>query len=368
MLLVHQGDAVIIQLFHLRRRGFGAQRHKDGGDEARDEAGNDLIQAGAGQERQPQDVHDRAANDAGGGAREIEALPEKAQQDGRAEGRAEDAPGVGYQVHDGTGVGVGRKDQRQQGDDEHHHAAGPQHLFVAGLVLAHQGFVDVACKGRRGREQLAVRGGHGGGQDGGEQDAGNDGREDIADHGDEHQAVFGDVLVHAQHHAAEHAHQYGEAQDQESPGNADLCGFFKGFLGFHRHEADDDVGHAEIAQAPAQAAGHVLPGGEHLEEGRRFFDDCLGISRQAGRCEDGGDEQGAEHQKALEKVRPAHGGKAAQEGVTDDDQRRQIHGKVGVDADDRVEQSSCRLDAGGGVNGVGHQEDDRADDLQRVGF
>lgn len=49
------------------------------------------------QEREPADIDDGTRDDAGDGAVEVEAAPEEAQENGRPEGSAEDAPGVCYE-------------------------------------------------------------------------------------------------------------------------------------------------------------------------------------------------------------------------------------------------------------------------------
>ena len=130
------------------------------------------------------------------------------------------------------------------------------------------------------------------------------------------------------------------------------------------------MGHAEVTKTPTKAGDNVLPVGEQVPVALGQL--CHGggslTAVDEGQGKDGGDQQGAQHQHALEEVGPAHGGEAAQEGVADDDGSSQIHGDGGVQTHDGVKQGAAGLDGGGGVHGIGHQEDDGADDQQRLGF
>ena len=83
---------------------------------------------------------------------------------------------------------------------------------------------------------------------------------------------------------------------------------------------------------------------------------------------DWGNEQCAQHQHTLEKVRPAHGRKTAQEGIADDDDGGKIHRRRLVHTGHSVKEGAACLHTGGGVHGVSHQEYHRADDLQGLRF
>ena len=131
------------------------------------------------------------------------------------------------------------------------------------------------------------------------------------------------------------------------------------------------MGHAEVTQAPGQtgedAAGGIparrAAGQAPVARLQRLSVHPL-ARIQSGQGDDGGGDQGDEHEHALEKVRPADGAEAAQEGVGDDDHRSEDHGAGGVYPQHGVEQGAAGLDAAGGVNGVGQEEDHRAQDLQ----
>ena len=60
--------------------------------------------------------------------------------------------------------------------------------------------------------------------------------------------------------------------------------------------------------------------------------------------------------------------KSVQEGVEDDDGRRQVHRYRCVHAGNRVEQCSAGLDARRRIDGVCKEEDDCADDLKSLGL
>ena len=76
------------------------------------------------------------------------------------------------------------------------------------------------------------------------------------------------------------------------------------------------------------------------------------------------DQQGAEHEKALEEVGPANGAESAHERISHNDRGSDIHGDRRVYADHCIEQRAAGFDAGGGINRVGNKENDRAEDLK----
>ena len=357
-----QIDSAVEEVFHILAGAFREKGNHHGGQQTGGEAGDDLVDVGGGQEYQPQDIHCGTGGNACHRSAEGEPLPEQAQQNDGAEGRAEDAPGVFHQTHDGTGVGVGGDHQRDNGDDDDHDASSPEH-FGVGSLLADDGLIDIAGKGGGRRQKLGVGRRHGGGQNRGQQQTGYQRGEDAANHGDEH---GGGILNFAQIQAAGDGGQGGHDQDDGRPGNADHAGLAKFLLGFQGHKPDDDVGHTEVAKAPAKAGNDVLRGGEEVEEaagqGRagRGTVACFG-QRQS---EQGGDQQCGQHDHALEEIRPAHRAEAAKEGVGHNDEGGDVHGNGGINVHDRVEQGAAGLDGGGGVDGVGHKENDGAEDLQ----
>ena len=126
------------------------------------------------------------------------------------------------------------------------------------------------------------------------------------------------------------------------------------------------MGHTEVAKTPAQAGNDVLRRGEEVEEA--LGQGCAGYGAVAclGQCqsEQGSDQERRQHDHALEEIRPAHRAEAAQEGVGHDDKGGDVHGDGGVDVHNGMEQGAAGFDGGGGIDGVGHQENDGAEDLQ----
>ena len=161
----------------------GQQADHDDRRKAEHEAGHDLIQVedAAGKLR-PDQVDHAADDDAGQRALAGGALPEQRAQHQRAEGRAEARPCVGYEAeHRAFRV---RRDQRgddRNGDDAD--AADPHQLLRA-RVLADLSVVEVLRDRGSRDEELAVRRGHDGREDRGQEDAGDKDREDMRDHRD----------------------------------------------------------------------------------------------------------------------------------------------------------------------------------------
>ena len=125
--------------------------------------------------------------------------------------------------------------------------------------------------------------------------------------------------------------------------------------------------HAEVTQTPAQAGDNVLPAAEGVEViGRIHSMDAHTLKHK--QRKDWGNEQCAQHQHTLEKVRPAHGRKTAQEGIADDDDGGKIQRRRLVHTGHSVKEGAACLHTGGSVHGVSHQEYHRADDLQGLRF
>ena len=184
----------------------------------------------------------------------------------------------------------------------------------------------------------------------------------MAYHGNENQGVFADGFIKAQEHTTDNTYQNGKEQNQSGPADADGSGFAHILLLAQGHEADNDVGHTKITQAPSHAGNDVTPISIRIPEVDRNFCSSSGIDEGGSkeRCY----QQRAQHNQALEKVGPAHSGKAAQEGVADDNNGSHIHGQGSIHADNSIEQRAAGLDAGGSVNCIGDEENYSADNLQ----
>ena len=224
-------DTLFKERFHFGGRRLCAQGNSQRRNCAADEAGDDFIKPGSGEEDQPRDIHCRTDNNPGQRAGKIQPLPEKAQQDNRAECGTEHAPGIGYQFHDGSGTGVGSNDQGNHSDDEHNHTPGPEHFPVAGFVAADNRLVYIAGESGGGRQELAVCGRHGGSQNRRKQNSGNNGGEDTADHGDKDELVLFNRGIQTDHLPAEDTDQRCKDQNQGCPGDTDDRRFPDCFLG-----------------------------------------------------------------------------------------------------------------------------------------
>ena len=162
----------------------------------------------------------------------------------------------------------------------------------------------------------------------------------------------------------------GEDNDQHIPGNADLRAFLQVLIGAHGHKAHNDVRHTEITETPAQTGNNVFPAGEKIPVIGRQVSHALGSAAALDddQGKDRGDQKRREHQHALEEIRPANGGETAEKGVAHNDRGSEIHRKRCVDPDDRMEKRAAGLHRGGGINRISHEENNGADDLQRLGL
>ena len=144
------------------------------------------------------------------------------------------------------------------------------------------------------------------------------------------------------------------------------------------------MGHAEVAQTPAQTAEDILPAGAEQAAAEVALGDSAGRGvgvlvhgGQRGGIQqlavakvdhDGHQHQRQHHQHALEEIRPAHSGEAAEEGVRHDDQQEHEHGQLGGHVREQGgEHGGAGHQSGGHINGVGKQEDQRAHQLQGAG-
>ena len=133
--------------------------------------------------------------------------------------------------------------------------------------------------------------------------------------------------------------------------------------------------HAKVSETPRKAGSDILPAGgkQAAAEGvlravLRVYIDALERGHiEVLRCDnrDRDREHRAEHQKALEKVRPAHGLVAAEESIDDDNQREEEHCRLVRQAREHHRKDRCaRNERGGNIDREAHEENDGADDLK----
>ena len=125
--------------------------------------------------------------------------------------------------------------------------------------------------------------------------------------------------------------------------------------------------HAEIAKPPAETGENVLPRGHHVPVACGQRTDRHTVPAHHGQCDDRRGEERAEHQQALEKVRPANGVESAEERITHDNDGGGVHGIARRNAEHGFKERAARLDAACGIHGICRKEDDGADDLQGTG-
>ena len=370
-------------LYHRLFRGGGEQRHHHDGHQRAEEGRQQLIDgpdaAQRGDQELPDEHHDAADQHAGQGAPFVGALPEQGHQHDRAEGGAEARPGEGdHPEHRAVRV------PGQEGGDEgdaHHHSAGHDHAPLAAEITFQKIVAQVLGDRGGGRQQLAVGGGHGGGQDARQDDAGQQGgqRPELADQaGDAHDDGLGvgQVFQHAGagHGVAHQADDDGHRHGDHHPGGGNPAGEFQLLFLLNGHEADQNVGHAEVSQAPGQqgtdgqqavglgtAGGGVVDAdqGQVVGQGTGVVQDSLHAAR-LGHAEAQDHHQGHRHDDGLDQIGEGGGQKSAHDGVDHDDRRRDQHGREVVHA----EQGGKQLAAGGKAGGgVGDKEDD--DDQRR---
>ncbi len=360
------------------RRCLGDQRDDHGAEEAGDETGQELIDTGGGgQQVVPEDVDDRAADDTGDRAGIIEPFPEDRQKDDGTERGAEEAPGVFDEVHNGlcalsSGACQEVGDDGDHGDDT---AGDPDEFLVRGL-FPDEGLVDIVGERRRCDQQLRVRSGHGGRNDGCQQDAGQEGREVTPGQMDEDRGLkaVGQKLA-GDGHTAEIGDDEGGRQGNGDPDDGDGGGLLDHGRLLDGHEADQDVGHAEVAETPGETGDDVLPGGgeEVCDEGIFGAVGDVGVNG-VDRCgvqvlhedaDDGDRQQGEEHEVALDEVGPADRLEAAEEGVEQDDGGKDEHGRLTLQARDQGDKDRGTGDeTGGDVNGKADEEHDGCDNGQ----
>ena len=341
------------------RRGFFIQQAEDhDGQQGQEEAGDDFVHAGIGEEVFPNEDGGAAHQDAGKGAVGGHAFPVQAQEHQGSKGGAKACPGVG---HDGQDHAVGVQGQ-DNGENRHqdNHQAADLHHFPGFGVLPEHGLIKVSGKGRRGDQKLAAGGTHNGPQNAGGNDTGHKGVVELGAQFDEHGFGSGALKNGSQVHPAGKTYHYGHEQGDDHPGHGDVGGLldFPGVL--NGHKAHQDMGLAKVAKAPGQQ-GYNGGQAENAAVGALDQAEIVGADGvqpgnggpHAAYVVDGGNghnQHGEEHQKALEHIGPAHGGKAPHHCVEHHDAggHHQAHGIV--PAEDGFKQLAPGHKARGGVD------------------
>ena len=171
---------------------------------------------------------------------------------------------------------------------------------------------------------------------------------------------------------ADKAHGHGTAQAQNHPGHADAAGLGDGLHRRGRHKAHQNVRLAKVAQPP----GHQRDDADKAcapEQVKLLGRDdgvqvqpLLQITGQGQPGHDRGQQQGGDHQRGLDGVRPAHGQKAANQHVGNRAGRAHPQRHVVGHAEHVFKQTGTSDHARGAIQGEEHQNHQRGDDAQGV--
>lgn len=386
--LAHAVELVADLLAGLGRQ----QRHHDDGDARDQKRGQQLIDgeraAQRGEQVFPDEHHRAAGNHAGERAPQVAALPEQRKEHNRAEGGAKARP---RKRHDGEhgAVRVPREQDAHSRHGDDREPRDPQRFFGAQLEVEHL-LQQVLRDAGRGGEQLRVGGGHRGSQDAREHHAGQDGEEravlaqQVGQLNDDGLAVGTrreqGHLAGERDAVADDADDDGHEHRDAHPdaGNAARSGEHLFFP--DGHEAQQDVRHAEIAEAPRErgedrqqavgrgSARRRVVGKRHVQiagQGVCIVHDGLPAACDVDAKEHDHD-QCQRHDDALDQVGGGHGEEAAEHCVADDDDGADQHGHVVFHLEQAVEQRTHRLKAGRGIGHEEHEDDDGGDAGQDV--
>lgn len=367
--------------FFFRRRC--CQTDDDVHQSAYDEGGQQFIDAeGAaqrGNEILPDEYHDTAGDHACQGAVFIGAFPEQGEYHHRAEGGAEASPSEGYDAEYGA-VGVTSQEDGNDGNDTNSDAGNGHGCFFGNIhlkeaaeqVLGHTG----GCS-----QKLGVRCGHGGRQNTSQNDAGDEGRhnallaQQIRDAHDDGFRCGAFQKRHSSrfcHGIAHDPDAYGNGHGDDNPDGCHTTGQGKLFLILDGHEAQEDMGHAAVAQTPShngddgqQAVGLRCAGGYAVGFGHvQVAGHCLYV------CDDGipaagyfhaeqqDDDEGNGHKDALDQVCGACRQKTARCRIANDDNGGDNHRPNIVHAEQAAEQFPAGSEAGGCVRDEEYDDDD----------
>ena len=336
----------------------------------------------------PHEHHDTAGNHAGQSAPLIAALPEQRQQNNGSEGCAEACPGEGHDAEHGA-VGIAGDKHANHRDNDHGNACHP-HGRLLGHLDAEQTAQQVLRHAGGSCQQLAVCGGHGAGQNTCQHQTGhqckaytllaqqicnlNDSGLRLGLRTEGHDGI---CLRHGVSHNTDHdsdGHGNNHPDRGDTAGNLDLFGVLDA------HEAQQDVGHTEVAQTPGHGGNDGqesivadLSGGHIAQFGQaqiaRHIVGIVAHSRPtAGRldAEHQNDDQRQRHDDGLNQVGGGHRQETAQNGVDDDNCGTDQHGSRVVKAEQAVEQLTDGGKAGSGVGDEEYDNDKGANAAQEL--
>ena len=374
--------------FDLRRGSRGDQADDNADDERGQEGGQQLVDAEHAAQRAdevlPDEDHQTSGQHPGQCALPVAALPEQRTEHHRAECAAEPGPRKADDAKD-AGIRVAGQHHAHHADADDGQAGCEEALLLAQLEVAELLQNVLGHAGRSG-QHLAVRRGHSSRQDACKDESGEDCRQhtvladeagDADDEGLTGRAAEEFQRTDPGHAEAHHADDDGGRHGDDHPHRGDAAAQDQLFLVLNGHEAEQDVGHSEVAQTPrhgghdvqqAVRGGRVgvrIVAGQHGQvagQALRIGDHSVPAACHAHAVDQHGDER-QRHDDGLDEIGGGHGAEAAQNGVPHDDEGRDQHRRHVIHAEQAVEQlaagrkARCR---------VGHKEDDDDDRAQCI--
>ena len=350
-----------------------------------------------GEHELPDKAGRRADHHAGDRAREVRALPEEREEDERTECRAEAAPRERDHVHhdlEEVALRVHRHPERHERDRADRETRHAEKLPVR-RPLADDDLVEIVREARGGDQELAVGRGHNRRHDRRQEDACKDAREepavkDAVDHHHEHLlGVVADVRKRQapllEIEVEDETDHRRRAERDRHPAHRDATGALHLRRIVDRHEPDQDVRHAEVAEPPRHARGKAdetrrLRGRGVREERLQIRIDLIERVHRRGETARVADDNRRhqddcdKHQRTLDEVRPAHRHVPAEQRIADDDERadpetervashREPEERNRVrNAEGRREELRAAHEPGRRVEREEHEDDDRRDD------
>ena len=234
------------------------------------EAWNDFVdQGGSRWDHAPDHGNHSTGDHTGDSTLGVETLPVQSQQNQWAEGGAEACPSEANQTQDGVGW-VNRKDTTDNGDDKNCATGQVDQSLLAELLVGDH-LPQVLNEGGGNDQQLRRHGGHDCCQNSGQNQASNKWVEHDLSHvqedGFEGLLVSDGVVGLGKEDRTYDGGKYRTCDGEEHPGDA-VCAAGLGIGSLtHRHEADDDVWLAKVAQAPCSVTddGCSRNTGDHVE-------------------------------------------------------------------------------------------------------
>ena len=247
-------------------------------------------------------------------------------------------------------------------------------------VLGHAG---------RSSQHLAVRRGHRSRQDACKDESGEDCRQhtvltdeagDADDKGLTGRAAEEFQRTDPGHAEAHHADDDGRRHGDDHPDGGDAAAENQLLLVLDGHEAEQDVGHTEVAETPRHGgddvqqavgrgpAGHSVVAGRHGQVAGK----ALGILHHSApaACHDDTVAQhrneGQRHDHRLDEVGGGDGAEAAEDGIAHDDEGRHQHCCHVIYAEEAVEQLAAGRKARGRIRHEEDDDNDRAQSVQQV--